>query len=84
MKKSAKHDPLVERTNLDFSKGIRGKYADAKKQYSQAVVLDPDLREAFPDSSAVNRALRALLAIDQQTKSVRIRTTQVKKVRAVV
>lgn len=27
-----------------------------------AVLIDPDLRERFPDSEAVNQALRALLA----------------------
>ena len=28
-----------------------------------AAVLDPDVREYFPDSESVNRALRALIAI---------------------
>jgi uncharacterized protein YdiU (UPF0061 family) len=28
-----------------------------------AVMLEPDVREYFPDSEAVNRALRALIAI---------------------
>ena len=28
-----------------------------------AVILDPDIREAFPDSEAVNRALRGLLEL---------------------
>ncbi|MBI4670188.1 MAG: hypothetical protein HY741_00780 [Chloroflexi bacterium] len=33
------------------------------------VVLDPDLRDYFPDSKAVNRALRALVRIaDKQVK----------------
>ena len=69
MKKSAKIDPLAERPGLDFSKGVRGKYAGIKKQYSHAVLLDSDLTKNFPDSASVNRALRALLEIERQTKA---------------
>ena len=42
----------------DFSKGIRGKYARKYHQGSNIIVLDPDLAERFPNSQAVNRALR--------------------------
>lgn len=31
-----------------------------------AVILDPDVRKAFPDSEAVNRALRRLLELVRQ------------------
>lgn len=68
MKKSAKLDPLAERPNLDFSKGVRGKYAQRVKQYSHAVLLDDDLSKNFPDSASVNRALRALLEIERQAR----------------
>jgi hypothetical protein len=50
----------------DFSQGVVGKYA---KQYSEGtniVLLDPDVAEAFPDSEAVNQALRAIAQIIQQ------------------
>lgn len=35
----------------------------------EVVILDPDLRDYFPDSKSVNRALRALVRIaDKQVK----------------
>ncbi len=63
----------------DFSgqKGIRGKYAEAyKKGHSVRIydgdrlisdeyfaVIESDVREYFPDSEAINAALRTLIAI---------------------
>ena len=42
--------------------GIRGKYAKRFKEGSNVVVIDPDLSNAFPNSEAVNEALRDYLA----------------------
>ena len=42
--------------------GTRGKYARRFKQGSNVVVIDPDLSDAFPNSEAVNEALRDYLA----------------------
>ena len=46
--------------------GIRGKYARRYKEGSNVVVIDPDLSEAFPNSEAVNEALRDYLAGQEQ------------------
>lgn len=43
--------------------GVRGKYAQRYREGSNVVVIDPDLRKAFPDARTVNEALRALLAL---------------------
>lgn len=51
----------------DFSRGVRGKYGGRYAEGSNVVVLSPDVAEAFPDSDAVNDALRALAAIAQQS-----------------
>ncbi len=51
----------------DFSKGVRGKYARQYAEGSNVVVLSPDVAEAFPNSTAVNEALRALMTIARQT-----------------
>ena len=51
------------RDEYDFSKGVRGKYAERYKQGTNIVLLDPELRKSFPDDEAVNRALRELLEI---------------------
>ena len=46
--------------------GTRGKYARRFKQGSNVVVIDPDLSDAFPNSEAVNEALRDYLASQEQ------------------
>ena len=38
--------------------GIRGKYAKSYREGTNIVLIDPDLHRLFPDSDAVNRALR--------------------------
>ncbi len=42
--------------------GQRGKYAAAYRKGTNVVLIEPDLHEQFPDSEAVNRALRDYLA----------------------
>lgn len=51
------------RKEYDFSRGVRGKYADRYARASNVVVLDPDVARLFPDSDSVNRALRALAQV---------------------
>jgi hypothetical protein len=59
----------------DFSKGVRGKYADKFTQGTIMVVLDPDVAEIFPDPKSVNTALRALghIILDRNRKRSRRR-----------
>ncbi|PYM88915.1 MAG: hypothetical protein DME08_26690 [Candidatus Rokuibacteriota bacterium] len=64
MRKRAHSGRMNElRKEYDFRGGIRGKYAARVRERSNIVVLDADVAAAFPNSSAVNRALRALLEI---------------------
>ena len=42
--------------------GVRGKYANAYREGTNIVLIDPDLHKLFPDSEAVNRALRDYIA----------------------
>jgi len=68
MKKASnkKSDPDM-RNEYDFSKGVRGKYAQRYAEGSNAVVLPPDLAKAFPTAEAVHEALRGGLPfIDRQ------------------
>jgi hypothetical protein len=46
------------RPSYDFSRGVRGKYAERYQKGSNVVVLDPDVAETFKTSEAVNEALR--------------------------
>jgi hypothetical protein len=50
----------------DFSRGVVGKYAKQYAEGTNIVVLDPDVAKVFPDSEAVNQALRAIAQIIQQ------------------
>ena len=38
--------------------GVRGKYTKRYREGTNIVLIDPDLHKLFPDSEAVNRALR--------------------------
>ena len=42
--------------------GVRGKYAKSYREGTNVVLIDPDLQKLFPDSDAVNRALREYLS----------------------
>jgi hypothetical protein len=50
----------------DFSKGVRGKYAQRYAEGTNVIVLAPDVAEAFPDSESVSQALRLLIKIARQ------------------
>jgi hypothetical protein len=50
----------------DFSEGVVGKYAKQYAEGTNVVLLDPDVAKVFPDSEAVNQALRAIAQIIQQ------------------
>jgi hypothetical protein len=67
------------RDRYDFSGGVRGKYAARYAEGANVVVLAPDVAEVFPDSIAVNEALRTLLRMSGKT----IRSTPTPKKRAV-
>ena len=43
--------------------GVRGKYAAAFDKTAVTVLLDSDVAQIFPDSQAVNEALRTLARI---------------------
>src|SRR5690349_12341681 len=63
--------------DYDFSTGVRGKYAARYAAGTNVVVLSPDVAEVFPDSEAVNEALRTLVRISG--KSVRIKSPRKKR-----
>lgn len=64
MKKAVeiRHDPDML-DEYDFSKGVRGKYAERYAEGTNIVVLAPDVAEVFPDSESVNEALRVLVKV---------------------
>jgi hypothetical protein len=61
---------------FDYTKAIRGKYYRRLLQEgSNVVILDPDIAKSFPDSNAVNEALRSLLELTNSTKRLTSRST---------
>jgi hypothetical protein len=69
-----KPDAEETRPEYDFSEGVRGKHHAAYREGTNVVLLDPEVARAFPDSKAVNRALRLL--IDLADEAVRRDTTK--------
>ncbi|CAN5288337.1 hypothetical protein BH18GEM1_BH18GEM1_02790 [soil metagenome] len=51
------------RAEYDFSKGVRGVTAARYREGTNVVVVDPSVMDVFPDSEAVNEALRALAPV---------------------
>ena len=46
------------RPEYDFSGGVRGRHFEGYREGTNVVLIDPDLHKLFPNSEAVNRALR--------------------------
>ncbi len=53
----------VMKSHYDFRGAVRGKYAARYAAGTNVVLLDADVAKVFPDSAAVNEALRALVRI---------------------
>ena len=63
MKKESEDKDMLK--EYDFSGGERGKYAKEYHKETNIVVLDPDVAEKFPNSEAVNQALRSLAVLQR-------------------
>jgi hypothetical protein len=62
MKKDEAQDEMLPEYDFKNMKGgVRGKYADAYRQGTNLVRLDPDVAKAFTTEASVNEALRAVL-----------------------
>lgn len=71
MKKSTKglSDELrAEYKRSDFPKLVRGKHAGALLKRSNVIRLGPELTDLFPNSEAVNSALRSLSEIARRAR----------------
>lgn len=69
--------------DFDYSKAVRGKYYKRLlAEGSNIVVLDRDVAKAFPDSAAVNKALRSMLRAKRRRPTSRTTRTRAKAARA--
>jgi len=71
-KKSAA-DADTMRPEYDFSNAVRGVTAARYAQGTNVVLLDPDVAQLFPDSRAVNEALRTLTRLGRVTPRAKVR-----------
>ena len=67
MRKDEKDDDLEPEYDLRalLKDSVRGKYAERFQQGTNLVLLDPEVAKAFPDSQAVNDALRLVIQLSQ-------------------
>ena len=56
------------RPEYDFSNAVRGATTKRYAEGTNLILLDPDVAELFPNSAAVNEALRGLAEIIKKVK----------------
>lgn len=82
-KPSAKKNNDELRSEYDLSKlkgGVRGKYYRQAISGTNLVLIDPELTDVFPNTEAVNRALRLLVdTAESATNASRNRRSASKK-----
>ena len=79
----AASDDLRPEYDFDFAKGERGRYFKRLlKEGANVAVLEPDIAKAFPDSAAVNNALRSLIDIARSSTGPTRRSTRTARKRA--
>ena len=65
--KSDKDQMRKEYSSELIKSGVRGKYAARYREGTNVVLIASDLHELFPDSEAVDKALRDYLSLRQQS-----------------
>jgi hypothetical protein len=66
-------DADTMRPEYDFSNAVRGVTAARYAQGTNVVLLDPDVAQLFPDSRAVNEALRTLTRLGRVPSRRKVR-----------
>ena len=66
--KKRHHNEDTMRPEYDFSKAVRGVTAARYAQGTNVVLLDPDVAAVFPDTRAVNEALRTFAKLPRFPK----------------
>lgn len=75
--KPASQSEMRAEYHFDYSKGVRGKYyRRLLSEGANVVVLEPDIAKAFPDSAAVNDALRVVLKAGESARGLTRRSSR--------
>ena len=85
MKKAKPKDDEMraEYRREDLGPLVRGKYAAQYAKATNIVVIDPVLTKVFPNSEAVNDALRSLVSIASKATGITNRPSRTSRKRAV-
>ena len=76
-KKKSVTEDLRPEYKFNYSNAVRGKYHQRlSMEGANVVMLEPDVAKAFPDSAAVNDALRALLQIARSSRRPAARSSR--------
>jgi hypothetical protein len=67
------------RPEYDFSKAVRGVTAARYAEGTNVVLLDPDVAKIFPDTRAVNEALRTIARLSRSLSKKRPADAQHKR-----
>ncbi len=78
MKKELEEDFEDLPPEIDFSSGVRGKYAGSVEPLNNLVLIEPDVFASFPSAEAVNEALRILQKAGAEAVSLKGRQDQAK------
>ena len=68
-KSAARRDADTMLPEYDFSKGVRGQTYRRYAEGTNIVVLDPDNAKVFPNSDAVNDALRVYIRLTKTRRT---------------
>ena len=68
IKTNTDEEPDTLRPEYDFSNAVRGVTAKRFAEGTNIILLDRDVAEVFPNSTAVNEALRGLADIIKKVK----------------
>ena len=85
--KKAESDDVEMRAEYrreDLGPLVRGKYAARDAKSTNVVVIDPSLTQVFPNSEAVNDALRSLMTIATAATGTTSRSNRTPRKRAAV
>lgn len=75
--KHSRSDDLRPEYDFDYARAVRGKYYKRiLKEGANVVVLEPDVAKAFPNSAAVNDALRVVLKAGESVRRLTARSTR--------
>jgi hypothetical protein len=82
MKKAKRDELRPEYKRSDLGRGVRGKYFRSYQEGTNVVLLSPDVAEVFRDEASVNKALRTLIKIAQQSAAPTKRSSRRSRTRA--